>query len=282
MYLKFIVLLPILFTDFLEYQPDDLFPEIDGWKLKTGKILYNSDNVWEILREDADFYNSCDFNELSTAEYTTKNNKRIGIELFSFKNPEGAYGVYVSERNPDFETVDIGTQASVSQEEMKILAGSYYVRLTDEGSVIPDKNEFLEIGKSLITSLSPVCQWPEPVRFFPPENKMNNTEAYIPGSFLGYNFFNHVFTVRYNLNGPVVLFISEFGSQPEASSALQRYLGIFKEDKIVKEGDFYHVTDLFNGNVLITAKMGYILGVVGFQNKETAIILLTEACDKVE
>lgn len=282
MCLKFIVLLPLFFTDHFNHQPDDLFPEIDGWKLKAGKIIYNSDNVWEILREDADFYNSCDFDKLFIAEYTTKNDKSIGIELFSFKNPEGSYGVYVSERNPDFETMDIGTQASLSQEEMKILAGNYYIRLTNEGSVIPDKNEFLEIGKSIIKNLSPVCHWPEPVRFFPQENKMNNTEAYIPGSYLGYNFFNHVFTVRYNLNGPVILFISYLGSAPEASVVLQRYLGIFKEDKIVKEGDFYHVTDLFNGNVLITTKKGYILGVVGFQNKETAIVLLSEACNNTE
>ena len=61
------IALAILFTGSVLFAADDLFPEIQGWKLRVEKMAYTSLNLWELINGAAELYLSYDFQDLHLA-----------------------------------------------------------------------------------------------------------------------------------------------------------------------------------------------------------------------
>ena len=264
------------------YSSAENFPNIKDWKLNTIRDIYDSNELYAILGEKAEYYNNCGFYELRLAEYSKKDGKNVLVELYVFKDISGACGVYLSERNPDFEIQNIGTQGLYIRGEMIFFTGTYFVKLTDKGLPSSEKSGLLEIGVQIVNHFSPECKWPYPATLLPKNNKIKNTEEYIPASFLGYHFLNKVFSAKYDINNPVTLFILSQDTHEEAKALLDMYLGIFREDKVIQIGDFYQVADLFNGTILIGVKSGFLTGVICYSNIEGGRDLLTDVFEKIE
>ena len=248
------------------YLSAENFPVIKDWKLSTIRDIYDSNELYAILGEKAEYYNNCGFHELRLAEYSKKDGRDVLVELYVFKDISGACGVYLSERNPDFEIQNIGTQGLYIRGEMVFFAGLYFVKLTDKGSLSSEKSDLLKIGTQIVHHLSTECKWPDPAALLPENNKIKNTEEYTPGSFLGYHFISRVFSAKYDINNPVTLFILSQDTHEEARTLLDTYLGIFREDKVTSMGDFYQVTDIFNGTILIGVKSNFLAGVICYNN----------------
>lgn len=188
----------------------------------------------------------------------------------------------MSERNPDFEILKVGTQGLFIRGEMIFFAGEFFVKLTDKGALSSEKNGLLEIGNQIVKHLSPGCKWPDPVKLLPEKNKIINTEEYTPAGFLGYHFFNMVFSAKYDITNPVTLFILSQDTCEEAQALLDMYLGIFREDKVTKMVDHYQVADLFNGTILVGVKSGILAGVICYGNIEGGRDLLVKVFGKIE
>jgi len=264
------------------YSSDKSFPDIKDWKLNLIRDVYDSNDLFTILGEKAEYYNNCGFYELRLAEYFKKDGKSVFVELYLFNNHPGACGAYLSERNPDFEIHNIGTQGLFLRGEMMFFTGTYFVKLRDKGSLSSEKSELLEIGTQIANHLSPESDWPDPVRLLPVDNRIKNTEEYTPGSYLGYHFLNRVFSAKYDINNPVTLFILSQDNPEEAMDLLNMYLGIFREDKVILKENFYQVTDFFNGTILIGSKSSFLAGVICYGNIEVGRDLLTDIFGKIE
>jgi hypothetical protein len=256
------------------------FPNIKDWKLNLVREVYDSNDLWTILGKKAEYFIGCGFNELRLAEYTKKDGKTIAVALFSFEDISGACGVYMHERDPDAEIQNIGTQGTYIRGELNFLAGKYFAKLKDNGKIASEKEELSEIAIQIINHLSPECRWPDPVTLLPLINRISNTEEYAPVNFLGYNFLNRVFSAKYYMNNPVTLFLLSRDTHEEAQVLLDRYLGIFREDKVTKTEDFYQVTDLFNGTVLMLVKSDFLIGVICYSNIDKGRKLLIDVAQK--
>lgn len=260
----------------------DNFPHINDWKLNLIRNIYHPNELYAILGEKAEYYNNCGFYELRLAEYSKKEGKTVFVELYSFNDISGTCGVYMSERNPDFEIQKVGTEGLYIRGEMMFFAGKYFVKLTDKGTLLSEKSELIEIGNQIAKHLSTECKWPDPVMLLPAKNKISNTEEYIPAGFLGYPFFNRVFTAKYDIRNPVALFILSRDTEEETRALLDMYIGMFREDKVIKMNHFYQIKDLFNGTVLIGEKSCIIAGVLCYDNIAGGMDLLTGVFNSIK
>ncbi len=277
-----IILLTFFIGKIYASPSSDNFPNIKNWKLNTIRDIYDPNEIYAILGEKAEYYNYCGFNELRLAEYSKKDGKSVVVELYVFNDVSGACGVYLSERNPDSEILEIGTQGLYIRGELVFFAGSYFVKLSDNGTVTTEKSELSEIGLQIAGHLASGYQWPDPFTLLPENSRLKNTEEFTPVNFLGYQFLNKVFSAKYYPKSPVTLFILKQETHDEARALLDMYLGIFREDKVTRMDDFVQVNDLFNGTILMGAKSGFLTGVVCYGNPEGGRKLLTDVLSRIE
>jgi len=111
---------------------------------------------------------------------------------------------------------------------------------------------------------------------FPTKGKQANTEQYVARNFLGYSFFNNVFTASYNDGSGLKAFIIRFGSSDEASKTIDTYLATLpKEGTSKTEGGRFRVRDPHNGVITFILDKNTIYGVLGAE-VTTSEALLTE------
>jgi len=134
----------------------------------------------------------------------------------------------------------------------------------------------MTIGGSLEKRLKRMKLWPSLIAAFPTKGKQANTEQYVARNFLGYSFFNSVFTAVYNDGAALKAFIMRLQSPDEASKTIETYLAALpKEGKSKTEGGRFRVRDPHNGIITFILNQNYICGVLGAEDKY-AEALLTE------
>jgi hypothetical protein len=62
---------------------------------------------------------------------------------------------------------------------------------------------------------------------------------------------------------------------------LDRYIGMFKKDKIRIEGDFYFVQDVFNGNIVLSLKSRYLIGIFDTFDESIALEQLAKLRENI-
>jgi hypothetical protein len=267
---KRITLLAAIMILFVSVSAADgrLFPEMPGWKMKVSDNVYNSGDLWELIDGAADIFLSYYFEDLHSAEYTRKD-QMIRVELYRHKTPNDTYGIYTAERMPDYTQVSVGTQGYKSQGVLNFLAGDYYVKVMSAGVTEADEQTIATIAEKVNATLSQPVGLPRELKYFPQEGQIPLSDSYIAQNFLGYSFFNHAFTVKYDKPADFQLFIIKLTPE-DIQKMLDQYIQMIKEDKVQKKDGFYIVTDLFNGTVYLKQGKDYLIGVMNSNNEEVA------------
>ena len=261
---------------------DNLFPSLDNWKVNIDKHTYEIIDLWGFLGQKAEIYNSFGFQSLHIAEYTNKQDNLVKVELYKFNSVNGAYGVYINERNPKYIDTSSGIEKMYVDGNMLFSAGEFLVKISDIGQQPAGIDKLKEICIQIIKAIAPENILPKAISLFPEKCKIPYSDKIIPENFLGYHFPGTAFTENYDSLSPCTLFIVETKSREEAADMLENFTGLYKENKVVKDGEYNLIDDFFNGKLIISQQSKFLFGASSYADKVQTIKKLELIRGKIE
>jgi len=239
------------------------FPSVSGWK-QVGEIrTFDPGSLEEYLNVGADLYLAYDLEEVKVAEYQDDQKAAVTVEVYRYRTPAHAFGVYSQERTPGSNFIDVGIQGYQDKHALNFLSGNAYVKIT--GFDIGPENHgiLLTFAKAVAANLGEKGALPSLLAAFPGEGKVKNSEKFFAKKFLGYSFLHSAFSAEYDLSGRKFrLFIIEGKDQAECRDMVEKYLAqLGMADKTVAEGQ-YTLSDAYHGEVELRWKGTRIWGIL--------------------
>lgn len=271
----FVVGILVTITSVSSAQGDTVqFPQVPGWKLTVEEIVYTPDNLWDIIDGAADLFLEYNFVDLRIGRYQKSADLEIKVELYRHKSAVDAFGMYSQERYPDYHYIDLGTQGYSEKRILNFLCGEYYVKISTVQSEQPAQDALMSIGRALEQRLSRPKSWPGLLRAFPQQGREANSEQYVSRNFLGYSFFNGVFTANYGDGSTLKAFILRLGTPEEARKTTDTYLATIQKEGVLKaEAGHFRVRDAHSGLITFVLSGNTIYGVLGTEGKDSDALL---------
>ncbi len=248
-----------------EREMSALFPELAGW-LKNGSAeTFVPENLYKYIDGAAENFLAYDFRCLAVQNYVNKEEQAISAEIYLHATPENAFGIYSSEKPLAGNYFSIGSQGYSEEGILNFICDAYYIKLNgfDLG---PGGPELLKaLAERIAHGIGGRNTLPGILGAFPAQGRVENSERFIAGNFMGHDFLRSAFTADYTLAGQKFqLFIMKAGDENEARARLQRYTALDKANTVpnVLPGDLL-IHDPYNGTVQLRWRGKFIWGAVG-------------------
>lgn len=239
------------------------FPDIAGWKQPGGPQTFTPKTLYEYINGAADLYLACDFEELRVAEYRDEKKASVVVEAYRHRTPRDAFGIYSQERLPNANILKVGAQGYIDSNILNFVQGTYYIKISSFNTGAADREVLQAVAKKVAENLGEKGGLPSLLSAFPPEGKKNNSEKYLTRNFLGYSFFNSVYTADYERSGKTFrLFLIEAADRNEGREIIGRYLRQVKDPARAVDEGRYTVADPHHGVIDLFWKGAYIWGAV--------------------
>jgi len=266
----------LIFLPFVKICAQDLlFPHIDGWKLEINEEVYNANNLWDIIDGAADLYLEYSFEDLHIARYYSDNTE-VKVELYRFKSPLNAFGMYSQEKDLNYKFVDIGINGYIDNEILNFVSGVYYIKLYAYQTNSETQSNLLLIAKKIDEHLKQNNSLPEIYNVFPKEYLIKNSEQYISRNFLGYSFLNSVALVLYKLPIDITIkaFVIKNTNEEIANNLLKSYLNAMNKENVIKLNDNIYISETSSYKLIIGLQKNYLFGLIDDTKKADYQLLL--------
>ena len=241
--------------------------------------VYHAEDLWDYIDGAADNYLTYRFVDLHIAEYAKpKGKKYFKVEVYRHASPLYAFGIYSSERSPDYHFIQLGTQGFMESNQVFFLKGPYYVKVISEQEGSKEEKFLRALANLIEDRLEGTTRFPAELQWFPEENKIANSERFIAQDFLGHAFFDSVFTATYRKDGKeFTVFLSHRANTGSAKNILAQLYkkATGKTPADLEEGDRM-IHDGYNGNIYLIWK-GDVL--FGFRDVEDQQLIRSMAAD---
>jgi hypothetical protein len=243
-----------------------LLPQVAGWGLAEPPQHYFPDTLFEYINGAAESYLSYDFKELLVAQYKKADSPAsVTLEIYDLGSAKNAFGIYSAERYPESQFLSIGTQGYQEEGTLNFFIGAKYIKLLcfDCGEEAGQKLGLF--AREVEKQVKEKGSLPEPLKYFPREGLVANSEKFILHNFLGFSFLHDGYLASYKNKGlEFELFLVEAEGHTEAEDMLEQYLaGLTKGGQVPEKIDLiFHVRDRYADNIYITRVQNYILGVM--------------------
>ena len=236
------------------------FPKIKGWKLNVSSDVYTPDNLWDLINGAAESYLSYDFTDLHLADYENKEGVVIHAEIYRHSNTDNAFGIYSSERSPEYKFLEIGTQGYQGEGVLNYFTGQFYIKLYSTGSGEELQESLKEIGLAVSLHLGQDGGWPALAAAFPAEGKLENREHFVRENFIGFSFLHSAFTAEYE--GNYKLFVIQGKDREEILGMVREYLKFTKQDIDPGTESSFTIHDRYNGEIPVVLKGSFMAGIL--------------------
>jgi hypothetical protein len=235
------------------------FPAIPGWRLTGEPIVYTPTNLWDFIDGAAESYLAYSFVDLHVGEYAGPESVTVRVELYCHADPDNAFGIYATERAPDYSFLTVGAQGYEAEGILNFLTGRYYVKLSTHQKGSAAATALRSIAGHIDTYLAERSVLPAGLKRLPSEGKQPNTEGYVGENFLGYGLLRHAFTGRYDKG--LQIFVMEYPTADSAAGTLRRFLAVAPGTQTGQEQ--YRISDPNNGPIAIARTGALLYGILG-------------------
>lgn len=241
----------------LEAQLLGLLPkqgELSDWRIVSEPRFFNPDNLFEYIDGAADLYLLYGFRKVITTDYVVgADSNSATVEIYGLESPTHAFGIYAAERSPEEQPIAIGVQGYRGANVLNFYKGPYYVKITSFASSTDLSASLEEMGRAIADKIPGEFKEPEIFRYFPEENRVKQSERYIPGSFLGQSYLQNGYRCDYASDQETYqLFLVPLESDTAAQTVLKKY-------QLFLESQNYKVSRQGHGNIVIAEKERFIL-----------------------
>jgi hypothetical protein len=239
---------------------EKLFPRVPGWNLTVDTTVYTPRNLWNLIDGAAETFLSFGFVDLTLGEYVAPDSLDVRVEAYRHASPTLAFGIYASERRPDYQFIEVGMQGYQEKGVLNFLSGEYYLKLTTHGSGERADRALFSIAGTMAQHLNRPRHWPAGLRHLPEEGREANTEGYISQNLLGYSFLGEAFTALYGEETGFLLFVIELPNSARAEEVVAKYRAIVPDATLRKGG--IRFADPNNGPVTLVRRNNLLYGLV--------------------
>jgi hypothetical protein len=228
--------------------------------------FYGSD-LWTYIDGGAEPYHGYGMVAMVHQEYKIKDTE-LTIDVFDMGDPLSAFGIYSSERAPEYKYLDIGAEGHGEDAALDFLQGKYYVKLAavrENGSAAPllatcagQISKRIGGGKSM----------PEGLKLLPAANRVAHSEKFVKTAPLGHSFLAPAYLAFYTLEGKQsTVALSLAANRAEAQSRAEQLGKYFtKLGKLAPRPDLGPGASLgstsYEGEVVYAVRGRYVVLVV--------------------
>jgi hypothetical protein len=203
----------------------ELFPDLDGWSRDGDPESYFPESLFEYINGAADVYLSCEFEELATLSYDSKEKSSLTIDIYRHRDLRNAFGIYSQEKSKSADFVSIGTEGYHDEGVLNFFHGQYYVKIMGFYLGENDKQLLTTVAQEIAEKLEGDPLFPEALACLPEKDRVPHSERYLARDVLGYGFLHSAYTADYEAeNARNQVFIFEADDEADARKMLDAYL----------------------------------------------------------
>lgn len=253
------------------------FPKIRGWNKADSVKVFDTETLWEYINGAAESYLNYNFRFLEIMEYSRSSDEYIKVEVYHQGSDIDAFGIYAYERPTEAEFLEIGCEGYLIYSSLNFYAKEYYVKIhshqTDEKTLQAIRN----LGIKVASAIGEDAEKPISLDLLPDYDKVHRSNKYFSSNFLGYSFLNKAIVADYlNENENYRMFIILCDNSEAALNTLNSYLKQTKTDAQSASNKLYDISDIFNGDLILSVVDRFVLGILDMDNKELAHEYLTQ------
>jgi len=230
------------------------------------------DSLWEYIDGGAELYHTYGFVKVSTADYRSSQVDLV-LDLYEFKTPDGAYGLYSMLRPDQPEMVRLGVEGFFTGSSLDFVKGNILARVIGFDET-PATGEAIRSLATQVASLLPgTSDKPTMFGMFPQQGVIVNTDKIIGEAFLGQAFLKMVYTRDYAVGSDTLtLFIL---NDPNGEALASWFTQISEKDRSsvslvdmpFDENYSLLIANPYYGDILAGLKKGKLVGVIKFSEQ---------------
>jgi hypothetical protein len=233
-----------------------------GAVAKHSASFYGPDNLYEYMDGAADIFVLYGVHQLLHGDLRAKG-ADISVDVFDMGSADTAFGMYATERSPDFHFIAIGAEGYQYEGMLNFVQDRYYVKLLGFGDSADAVLETFARALSARIGANPAL--PALLSKLPGENRKPHSEQYMPADPLGHSFLGPAYMVAYTSGDQESkLFVTVARDAADAQQRLKQL-----EQHFIKTGHCETAPELgegtirasnsFEGGVIAQTKGRYLL-----------------------
>ncbi len=188
---------------------------------------YNSDSLYQYIDGGADLYVLYNFKALLHQNFKA-GAAEITVDIYEMGAPEDAFGIYASERSPNYRFIPIGAEGYKDKGILNFFQDRDYVKLSGSGA---DADALLDqFAHLLSTRIGGSRALPPLIAKLPREQRVPHSEQYVRKDPLGHSFLAPAYVVAYGQGKqPARLVVSVANDAQGAKSRADQLVKHFKQ-----------------------------------------------------
>ena len=220
--ISFLLSFPYISDSASDQTVEKLLPKpgfAEGWAIREKITSYTEKDLYKYINGEAELYYPYGFLQLATAVYVRSDNPEtaIVVDIYEMGSAIDAFGIYSRYRDPDEETVTIGTEGFVNESQLLFAKNRYFVRLSPSGTVIAGKTIFLACAQSIAKNIPDDPSPQKALNVIRIPEIVPKTETYIAQGVLGYAFFKNGLIADALLDGNTIRIFAVFEDSSQSA-----------------------------------------------------------------
>jgi hypothetical protein len=196
-----------------------LLPRADelGARLTEGPLFYSPGSLYEYINGGAEAFVQYDFLALAQAVYR-KGDAEITVDVYDMGRSDNAFGIYASERSPDYSFISIGAEGYQSDNLIHFLHDRYYVKLSGFSDTQQIASLLEPFARWISSAVGTTPSLPKPLSLFPAAHQLPHTQTFVLKSPLGREFLSPAYIAKYSFApGADTVVMLSFAENAEAA-----------------------------------------------------------------
>ncbi len=229
---------------------------VAGWSQQGEARSYDPDNLFEYIDGNAEAYLLYHF--VGMKGVTCKSGETtLNIDVSEFEDPEFAYGMFTSTRDPRRPTEKIGVNGQVTERKGIFVKDKYYVEISanPEGDHSTTLRAFLSIIEKNIQGRTTL---PDAFGWFPAEGLIPDSIRLVPESVLGLRLLKTGYIAQYQAGKGFLVRESSPESAAQVFTKLRERFGQTSPAKIADEA--FTANDKYLNGLCVFRKGNFVGG----------------------
>ena len=228
-----------------------------GWTQSGPSRSYAADNLYDYMDGNSEGYLIYGFQQMRGV--TCKSGEvMFVVDISEMPDPESAYGMYASNRDPRVPVEAIGMSGQIVPQRGIFVRGNRFVEISASPSSMDHTAAIRAFLKALDSRLNGTTAMPAVVGWFPKEGVDPASIRLIPQSVLGLSILKRGYVAKYDYGRA---FIVRQASADSAVQVMNKLRQRFTETQPASVGDeAFQATDKYLGRLLFLRKGNHVAG----------------------
>jgi|MDTC01.1.fsa_nt_gb hypothetical protein len=198
---------------------------LPGWRTLGDVEGFSPTNLYEKINGRAEQYISYDFVGLTYRGLATDDGTRfIDVYVYDMGTPEGAFGIYSVERDPDAEGLPLGRRGYRSGSSFFLWHGTYYMQVLASDADDALTAQTRRVVEDLLQSLPDAGSTVPGLALLSAAGLVADSEKYYANNALGFGFLTHTWSADYQVDDVrVTVFVSTQADDAGADAVVAGY-----------------------------------------------------------